>query len=297
VEVSADEHARVAIFRWRIAAEHGWIQARDPGSGGALVIAADEDAPDAVPYLAEIAGPRRWEETLDAAPDAFLNFADLGSDRERIAAFANERGLLGVDTARLGFVRKLHLSETVPAEPLETWVAAIAEMRRAVVLRGAVLDGDPSPAAIIKRIAGDGDLVHVELPDGDAFRVTAGAELSTFKAPDPVLLARIALQRKVNEALDRYVRVRVLIDLGASVQAPHVAPGTLLGALWWQLAESLADREVRFTRCAYKGCGRFMACGPNRRRKHALTCSPACRRKKHRGAQTTGAPSVQTISP
>lgn len=204
---------------------------------------------------------------LDDYPTLFLDFAGIEPTKENILEFVNQYGLLTES-----FYDKFTGSNKwgVRADGLRICQGEIRIMQEAVYLFELLKNSNLEE---LKKI------FHWELND-ESSKVTGIRYTHTIKdsagiyknghwilpqtnpqifprfiVNDPVLPARVILQRIINDQLKKYpVRPRLLLDDSNKLQQ-YLFPTSLLAAMWYQLYQAIAIGK-KFKRCAY--CGKWV---------------------------------------
>jgi hypothetical protein len=278
-------------FRWTVRTDgYSWQRA------------AGTDAEDV--YLAEPAGFRgkdqRTYEPMRSHGALFRRFADLDHDQDAILAFANEYGRLGGDAARSIPVGKA----TWIGESLETWARAIAGMHAAVELWAKLQAGDveglrehlqwtgteePTAGSTRGHSASapdfllDGFFREPEWAENaPAIYQAAGALNRAFASGDLIEYAQQLLESAVNKQMQGRVNTRLQRRPGTEGYSLVTEPGSLLGAMWLQLALAIAEGH-EFRRCAV--CGEWFRLSASGARFKTTYCSTACRMRAYHGRQ------------
>ncbi len=223
-------------------------------------------------------------------PGLFRDFANLGSTRDVIQAFAGKHGdLFTRYEPHQGAVRA---DGTVTrGASLGTWTREIGDMRALIViweqiqhrqiaeLKKLIKWTEKDVSYVIKtpRRERNVTLAHADIAD---------TGLSRFSPKDVVLPARCALQLEINARLAENPTVPRLSwtpdtrdTSGDYRQRILFTPPNLLAAMWLQFAQAVTE-EFQLTVC--EGCGKYFQVGPGGRRADATTCSDACRQRKNR---------------
>jgi hypothetical protein len=246
---------------------------------------------------------RRQYEPLKTYPGLFRQFAQLPlQDRNAILEFANEYGTLGIQ-------RPLHW--TAPEEPnrllpvfgetWQDWAQQIDDMRRAVAIWDMLQARDLSQ--LLQHIrwhqAGSKECwVYDSHPDLDKSQIAPAPGRhrqliepveDLFRPGDVLIPAMFLVQRWVNDHLDDTVAPRLLYDLDLGAQVLQIVPRNLAGAMWLQLAQTIAGNKHHRT-C--KECGKWFEVSSEEdgRTARRIFCSDPCkcrdyRRRKERAQQ------------
>jgi hypothetical protein len=98
----------------------------------------------------------------------------------------------------------------------------------------------------------------------------------------PVQWAMLHLHGWVNEQLGLHAKLRLRWAPSTPEKMPlrlGVVPETLLGGMWWQLAQAI-DGGLRYERCAF--CGQWFHVKPRGNRQNTRFCRTYCRVKANR---------------
>jgi hypothetical protein len=275
-------------FSWLVASDHHWIKAKK-------IDRHLHSQAETKTYLVPVASERvlRYK-PLESATGLFRDFAGLELKESAFRQFANTYGLLtgeemiSIPTGTAKFpIRSIirgeddtGCSEIVPqAEPEELWFQEITDMRRWLRLWDALQSESPQQN-LRPFIRWDEAGVLVRFDDYDAWIANKHNPelLSELQHGDLIRPALYQLQRVVNEKLDLYPSsLQLLWEHGQLLY--FVRPKNLLAALWLQFSLAIdGNRQYRICR----GCDRWFEVGGGRKRTDAATCSPTCRKRKHR---------------
>jgi hypothetical protein len=258
--------------------------------------------------LAEICPPAgqpstRLYEPLRDFTGLFLTLADTEPTRDGIVKFASRFGCLGgsqPSPPNQTVQNKAGRTARLTAEPWELWQRQISDLQQASQLWQWCQVGDmESLAAHIRWEESPGGeravsyVSHAEADDGEttasghvatrepiAARTFHPERLDWFRPGDLMLPALVYAQDKINTRLSALVGPRLLREAGEVRLALRLVPRTLLGALWLQFAQAIAEDKA-FRRCAE--CGLWFELSPSVGRKDKRFCSGACRTRAHRG--------------
>jgi len=212
------------IWTYRISG-YQWIQA---------CVAGDSvEEPIIIPSC-DISDPFDIQYDPVGIPEIFREFAGIDGSREAVSAFANKRGLLGIEQDIVGRMED--------GETLRDWLACVGVMRFVLSVWDAI-EGENPPAldrlikwdekAIVWRYEIDGEMFHV--PPTDGFIAAAG---------------RLIIARWVNSLIAQHCSPQIVHRDGVS--SLRIEPKNLLGVIWWQFARVLMG-ELTYRKC--KGCG------------------------------------------
>lgn len=224
--------------------------------------------------------------------DLHVEFANLplGDDEQALsalAAFASRYGMLGVRTAlvtqREAAAKRDGLDcHLYSAEHLRSWQEAIAELRGLTELIKAAKEGDAEQLRRIIRWTGEPLAVQLTYTWPQRQRsstVTIAAKEPPIAAAQLARWARLRNAERYVAPLEHYLYARVNERLAERVdpklipeQGVVLVPDSLLGALYWMLAEQLTGAWPMKS-CRY--CGRLFV---PRSRCDQATCSDACRK-------------------
>jgi hypothetical protein len=232
-----------------------------------------------------------FERPYVPSPDLFLEFASVDPDQEgRILAFANGYGQLG-DSSRWLFPkppRKGVKTTGVDGELRSHWQEHLHKMKAAVSLWEALRRQDTKLLSQCIQWRG-AERVDYEWPPSSDFSTPWGTHATiASKQTNPHLLgrlrpgdvqmpARMYLQEVVNKSLDKLVAPRLLwTPPDRKKMGLFIVPGSLIGCLWLQLANAIAEFRT-FRTC--EGCGKPILVAPegSGSRSNKRTCSDACR--------------------
>lgn len=244
---------------------------------------------------AEEEGTSYWSKRPLTDSGLFRTFAAVVPRPQPIRDFANRYGLLGHprQIEEAGRDRR-------HGEPVVAWVEEIGAMRQAVNLWEIARGGDRHSLARYVRVV-DGDKLVCSLdpidPSPEAMYDLVVATAST----DPGLLAQArmgflklpALYAAISVVND-HVRAETLVEIGIRPPRPKrpvagnpsvaltVAPRTLRGALWLQLADAIVSDKT-FRQC--ERCGTWFELTPKMAAKGKLFCGTSCRMRDYRERQ------------
>jgi len=226
---------------------------------------------------------------LQNTPTAFRTFATTVTDLPSTLAFANSFGLLGrprEDFQVIDVEDERGYRPGSIAESVDQWIKAAAELRNALEIWQA-LRGSPKHdkwRALLKPYLLDRDIflsptdpLAAVLMRRDEDRFVAAWEKRRYHRAARLLLGFIVS----SQLLRLHVMPTLAVEPSQhSVSVLLLRPPTLLGALWLQFAQAVAQNK-QYRAC--KGCGKFMELHwPEGFRKHRTTCSDACRSKVYR---------------
>lgn len=269
----------------------------------------DEDgkAQESQRFLAErmdLANRKVWKcAPLQAETGLFKEFAALyPATDEKVLAFANRHGWLGVEYCR---VHRVYPKSTLPldsftwafGEPLRVWQYHVERMHHLVTLWRAAADGDQSVLSDYIKWASDpgtGRLTSVSyheptsglgiIEPTTSFRLIASEihlpELfGDFTRGDHVGPALHALQQEINKIFEKHpANSRLLWDQNFERMGLYLAPTSLLGAIWLQFAQAIEGNK-QYRQC--EQCRRWFEVGAQVR-EDAKFCKQACRSKSYR---------------
>lgn len=281
--------ADVIKFEWRVAEDgYSW---EDMPPGKVLKLS------DAAAFRSAL----RVTHPLKDNPALFLDFADLEASEDSILAFANRHG-------RLGYVRRQ--SEPAgdprqredPGESLSVWIEQIEAMRKTTSMWVALMqhDGDALRKAAQERLDQDGadrlypemsvaadyvergweyDRFHMWYTEGEA---TRGIDETADADPFLARFATFWIQSAINQRIIAYVPDGLWYSFSTLRLEFHVAPDSLLGAMWLQFGLAVSENR-RYRRCMV--CGKWFVVPPDAPRNTKQFCSVGCRVKAHRKKQ------------
>lgn len=211
--------------------------------------------------------PVRLYDPIQDRPALFRRFAELDPEESPILAFANEYGLLGI-----------------PRESLQAWTRHIARMRDVVALLYAADRGDAEAVARWITLQQTAMGISATLRRGETgSRETLRPEdddLARYLEPtNRVLAARFFADKIINGELEAHSSARMLYDPRDGSHELHVAPSSLLGALWIQAGDLAAGRRD-YQKC--EQCGTWFALSPDTSRADRRFCSDRCRTRAYR---------------
>jgi hypothetical protein len=231
--------------------------------------------------LTEIEGRHyRYYSPLEEETGLFRTFAELEVNHGDILKFANRYGPLGfaINPARAYY----------KPEKFDDWKAAILRMNGLVQVWEALRQNDQDAihrwVQPVHRPAGTPPSFEVNIPG-----IPAGERDSMFAINYPIADAtdclREVLDREVTWQLhESEVWMTLLWDKETGRDLFVPAPCNLIGALWVQFAQSVADTK-HHRKCP--NCGRWFELTPRLNRADRLTCSDACRVAYFRARQAT----------
>jgi hypothetical protein len=256
--------------------------------------AEDEDALSRVTY------------PLRDAPALHRTFADLDGQKATIAEFASKHGMLGVGEDwrdQRGKVRPYSLGET-----LSFWRSAILDLREAIELADAIRAEDHRRLKEWIHLD-EGREVYVRPRSSQPSfvnQVQARDNWETGRLTDPwqnervarVMRARIALGKIVNEHLQGWLNRQLPRLSGGTmmrmVYVPdrrtlerRVSAGSLLGALWLQLTETI-DTPAEPRTCLF--CKSWFLIERENEKRARKWCSNACKQKAKRARASEPGP-------
>lgn len=196
-------------------------------------------------------------EPLNNSAALFQTFAELGnSDRDAMLGFANKYGWLGFHARRpnetLAYGYTSHEADTGPRgvlrESYSSWNLAVAWMKWAVRVKDAIKSGNLSElrphfvnGCFISHLGKDFDSVGPA--DGPQFYSAWGdLAIEPGGQGDFVPAARF-LERWVNVHLVQYSAAGLAYDPAKRAFRIHIVPTNLIGAMWFQLARSVAENR------------------------------------------------------
>lgn len=288
-------------FRWDVDGEgYRWVKARRA------------DKPEDDYFLTSgrplgVSGEVTRYAPMRLYPALFRTFAEVEPTREGIQTFANRFGPLGIDEMievpippdgrhailgqREGSEEKWTMSV---GETRAAWFKEITAMRRAIELWDMVQVRDARGLARrIYWMAPDA-VMYTDKPGGPAGPDEPGVayamawiatdkihpeRLERFRHGELALPALSYVQEIVNKHLEERVSPRLLWEQDRSRLGLYFVPGSLIGALWLQLAQAINGNK-KYARC--QECGTPFEVSPETARTSKLFCSNACRSKAYR---------------
>lgn len=253
------------------------------GSNGKphLVLVAAAPAPEDAPWL-----------PLPSA--TFRALADVPFTAEGVRTFAQQFGWL---TAPEPYTQIVGYPGTLEGEPLSTWQNEIGRIRRWVAVWEAWRSEDLGALATaidvaLTEFSGNTDVMVSEDPnETDAWLTAWKSRKGVGKKPPkslgsdaPAILA-VGISGELEQVLalpHSSVRLAVTEFNGGFALAPRSL--SLLGAVWLQFAQALAD-GLTVRRC--QSCGKWIEIGPGALPKNRLYCSPRCKLRWFREHQGT----------
>ncbi len=233
-------------------------------------------------------------------PDLFFEFAAVDPDNdEAVLAFANRYGLLGASPAwlfRKPQSRGVATTDT-GGELRSHWQEHLRGMRAAASLWEALRKQDSKRLSQCIHWRGKDRVEYVWPPSADwstpwsTHAVVASKQINQHllercRPGDPEMAARLYLQEVVNKNLNKLVAPRLLWTAPErSKMGLFIVPNALIGCLWLQLANAIADYR-KFVMC--ESCGKPMLVAPEGTgaRTNKRTCSDACRTRVHARRKT-----------
>lgn len=232
-------------------------------------------------------------------PTLFKEFAALERTEAAFAAFAGAYGPLGV-----GHLLDEPVQTGQTGEPLSRWWEERARLRAVVYVLDAIQALDATTLERCVELRDTSAKFRLEM-SADVGMLTAG-ELASADAVRPWLwkfaldagtrterLARLAsgwVQEAINESIDAsrndgeaVVPIRILFNHEEEGFTQHVAPRTLLAALWFQCARVLTEHP-EFKKCEH--CGKWFELSPDARRRNSKYCSDRCKVAAYRIRKT-----------
>jgi hypothetical protein len=251
---------------------------------------------------------------LNKYPALFRTFAQLPlNDREKIRAFANEFGHLGIGcfcTVAQGptmMETMNHPMKIVWGETYFDWIREVDTMKRAVTLWEMVQARDKRGLSqfirwedaeeftvhdrIMKKEAGWYYDSHPErtpfpkdpfsVPPPGRFTLYIESVPELFNQTDVIMPALILVQRWINTHIKEQVSPRLLYHLDIGTQVLQILPHHLLSAMWLQFAQSIAGNKKQR---ACKECGNWFEISSEEdgRTKRRMFCSDPCKSRDYR---------------
>jgi hypothetical protein len=232
----------------------------------------------------------------------FRTFAEIGPSAAGIETFSREFSSPGAPVERLAVDRGGRLILFISRNPPEItqsadWCDQVLDLRRCVHLWDLLRAGDEHGLARHIRWRSDagGLSVHYDShpdldpgaspppPDKRVTSVIASAAtdrelLQCLKPGDTRAPALLYIEMVVNGHLDDLVQSRLLCAPQQEVMVLHPVPKNLLGGLWVQLAQAVADKKD-YARC--KECRAWFEVSLPAARKTRLYCSDSCKVKAY----------------
>lgn len=282
----------LGVFRWWV--PEGGVsylpKARDFANptrehfGGLLVCSADVvDAESSSlrtrPYDPRREAPELLEELVRFDPNE--SGATLGP---KLAAFATRRGFLATPQLTVDVGARVG----APAEPLAVWRQALAELREAWQLFGAVGTSDRAALEAMLRLdrrLGVAGLGRVEAAGSTRFpRATAGGAVNpiaqaAIRAGDVVAAGGFLLAAILSEKLATGSRLRVVWNAGTGRFERRAGYGSLIDYTWDAFAERFTGGAV--VRVCPRCSGYFLVNERSRSGRDTY-CGTACRVASHR---------------
>jgi hypothetical protein len=216
-------------------------------------------------------------------------FAETHMTYVGVWSFVQRYGLLG------GFAHHMAYDE-----PFKIWLREILRMRQAVLLWDAATARDMAtlkryikwdganavwyrhPVSRIPKFARDMPELFETLISRKGSETYWEDPFQSLTPGDLIKPALFYVQNEVNASLERTVVPSLLWDPNHLAMKLRLSPGTLLGCLWLQFADSI-DNNTLYRECLH--CGTPFAVGPGTARMTKLFCSNACRSKNYRERQ------------
>jgi hypothetical protein len=264
-------------FEWGVWPAYEWSDFRNPQSRAVIVPSrglASLESPSAVELAWErlelkgegsgpvlrpvtLSEPERYCPMSREHAALFRTFGELDyQDRDVIRGFASKFGMLGIE------------SRSRPGESHLNWAREICLMREALQLAQPM-----TPAAEAE------DLKNWAQHDAEMRAFSKGQG----RDDDPVEYRRDEDRRKLAWLFNvhlQYVQARMIVDAESGPRL-RIAPLTLLGAMWLQLALSLVG-DKRFVACKF--CRRFfeISTAATGFRSHREFCTDICKTNDYR---------------
>jgi predicted nucleic acid-binding Zn ribbon protein len=190
--------------------------------------------------------------------DLHRQFASIGDEPEAVLEFVRRFGFLGLD--------RRTPPQAIDQESVAQILDARDHMREALTVFDDLTRMETKARRLRKEMLEEGQPVASDFAPGD-FRQVAGGFFNQWASPQ--LVARLV---PVTDARHRAGLKLVL------------APRTLIGSMWLQIAEELTG-GAKFRHCDW--CGQPIRIGANGGRSDKSTCSDACRQalSKHNRMQ------------
>lgn len=259
---------RFVYFEWGI-----------PGSGFEWQTSpnrAKESASEALDLVMKVSGEKRvWTyDLLEKNTGLFRSFAALKTPQQMLE-FANTYGEMGIRGS---------CSDVAFREPLLEWERNIREVRIAVKILDAIKsknqkiansflmwnDGFPSVVKV------DGDNAQGMVSHGDSFSSLRDEGLLQPKYAVKILIAW--LQRLLVDKVNLWSHVVFIQDFDTDESLFRLSITTLIGAIWWQVAQSLTG-QGEYRECPT--CKKPFEVAPGADRKNKDYCSANCRVKAY----------------
>jgi hypothetical protein len=277
-----------------------------PAAGYRWVRALSAEDPSQRAQLALVGASQDMGDRPEPNPALFRVFAQTPPKKEAILAFANRYGNLGRSSkVRPVEGRESGLDEAVLGNFLITWQHQINDMARLVGLIDLIQEDNRTGLARYirwKEDETDGPVVyfdshpettegaapalgHTRIRDVIASRQTHHEWLAKFKIGDTVTPALVYVRDHMDLALHH---VADDISTGMEWDSRNNRPQlcidcpALLGAVWLQLADAVANNRI-FGQC--RQCGGWFEISREAARSNRRYCSDRCRIKAYRARQ------------
>jgi hypothetical protein len=284
----------VIDFAWEVTkGGYTWIQAE-----ASPLRDVEEDVEETEFLTDGVSLGGRWERKrytpLQTYTGLFLTFAATSPTKDGIQAFASEYGPLGGDVS-IPIV--LPTKQEGRGETLAAWYSEMVDMYQTVTLWKMVKGNDLRNLKKYIQWSGSEavgydshpDLPRDQPPPAGEIHVRAGIAtqhepdlLARFRPGDLVQPALHYIQSVVNRHLQGRVSPRLLWKRESTWPVLSFVPGSLIGALWLQFAQTI-NGKTDHRECAQ--CRRWFEVSPTVARKSRLFCSNACRSRAYRHRQ------------
>ena len=215
-------------------------------------------------------------------PKLFEELACVDPTKDGIQDFADRNGLLGGEQQLVRPDRKRKSQGVLTGEPISSWQTAISHMRLACHFQQQLNHGEvPKQPTTRPFTAGKPGRGVLDRRIGD---LAAEDFWSLVQLPaDPTTLdtTRGAIQMVANSWLREGVTASLIWHDEWRQYTLRLVPTHLLGAMWFQFAESIA-KNLDYSKC--ETCGKWLevSTGQSGVTKRTRFCSDRCRVEAHR---------------
>jgi hypothetical protein len=260
---------------------------------------------DRTPIFRRWLAPRRPDEKMqnyntNEFPALFRTFAELPSDEEAIAEFAQSYGLLTRKEYQFLWVDAERNTHWVDCDPLDLWASESRDMQHVLRWEEQVRLANSDWLNKFLRYVPDGNVLLHELADSKGFgEMTIASQshntwvLEAFTAGRVLDAARVTLLCLLNTKIENHpIHIQLQARRGVRREADEAVgsvtrswcdqsfvPDDLLGALWMQAVQAVHGVKG-YRQC--EQCGKWFEL-TEQRRADAKFCSHACRSRAYRG--------------
>lgn len=277
---------RTQPFQWEVApGGYQWVTSQPPSwvpGSAASSSGTGRWLTDGLPPGA------RWQRRLYdpmATPTLFRIFGDTPPTEDGVLTFASAYGMV-LRGETIALDEETHAIGL--GTPLSTWTEEILHLRNALRTWDGLQAGDKDLVTGSLRVWEQHSMLWADFPEPGAQvgpLALDDEDLNLYhETGDLSLIALHLVRQTVNFELSTGTRAQLVESTTAGRPALTTVPTSLLGAMWFQFAQAIAE-DKRYRRC--QECASWFEVPPDARRRNSMYCRDACKSKAYRARKAT----------